>query len=91
MLQDFLTGRPSMTSGSTTPAIPAARDGAFQPLFATRAAELPSASGTRRIADIPEPELLDAPQIELVEENGVVQRIVVTCTCCRRIEIECEY
>ncbi len=91
MLQDFLADRPSVTSGSTPPPIPAAREDAFQPLFATRASELPSTAGARRIEAIPEQELLDAPQIELVEENGVVQRIIVTCTCCKQIELECEY
>jgi len=91
MLQDFLAGRPSLNSDSAKPAVPAEREAGFQPLFAARAPALTPAAGGRRIADVPESELLDAPQIELVEENGVVQRIIVTCTCCQRIELECEY
>ena len=91
MLQDFLSGRPSINSDRSLPAVAAARDGGVQPLFAARAAELASAGGARRIEDVREPDLLDAPQIELAEENGRVQRIIVTCTCCKRIELECEY
>lgn len=33
----------------------------------------------------------DAPQIELVRRDGKIQRIIVTCTCCKRIELDCEY
>jgi hypothetical protein len=91
MLQDFLSGRPSISPDSTAPTVPTARENGFQPLFAARGAELASAGSARRIENVPEPELIDAPQIELVQENGTVQRIIVTCTCCQRIEIECEY
>jgi hypothetical protein len=31
------------------------------------------------------------PQIELVNRDGSVDRIVITCTCCKRIELQCEY
>ncbi len=91
MLQDYFAGRPSVSAGRTAPAPPATDEGAFRPLFATRSAELEASGGARRIEAQPEPELLDEPQVELVQENGKVQRIVVTCTCCKRIEIECEY
>ncbi len=91
MLQDFFAGRPDVSSTHPLPAVPAARDAGFQPFFAARAAALAPVAGARRLEGIPESEALDAPQIELVQDNGVVQRIIVTCTCCKRIEIECEY
>lgn len=33
----------------------------------------------------------DAPQIDLIEKNGRIERIVVTCSCGRRTELECSY
>lgn len=35
--------------------------------------------------------LHDAPQVELVTRDGKIERIIVTCTCCERIELECQY
>lgn len=32
-----------------------------------------------------------APQIELVKADGRIQRIIVTCQCGTRIELDCEY
>ena len=32
-----------------------------------------------------------APRVEVLDEDGQAQRIVVTCACCRRIELRCEY
>ncbi len=57
------------------------RDTQFHPLFSARIPELRDG----------EPARLATPQIELVEQEGKVRRIVVTCTCCEKIEIECEY
>ena len=31
------------------------------------------------------------PQVELVREDGVVQRIVIVCRCGERIELDCAY
>lgn len=31
------------------------------------------------------------PQIELVNRDGRVERIVITCSCCKRIELQCDY
>jgi hypothetical protein len=33
----------------------------------------------------------EAPQVELVTEDGKIRRIIITCVCSRRIELECEY
>jgi hypothetical protein len=32
-----------------------------------------------------------SPEIELVTEEGKIRRIIITCTCSERIELECEY
>lgn len=32
-----------------------------------------------------------SPSVELQEVNGVIRRIVVTCSCCRTIELDCLY
>ena len=59
--------------------------------MSARAASLAPGGSARRIESQDAGERLEAPQIELVQEGGVVRRIVVTCTCCQRIELECEY
>ena len=87
MLQDFLANRPSIQSSAT--AIAPERGGDFQPLFAARPAGL-AGKGSEPDPDL-ESARLDAPQIELVREGGQVRRIVVTCTCCEKITIDCEY
>ena len=69
----------------------AERDTQFQPLFAAHAAALGAPDLVSRLGGNTAPARLDAPQIELVQEEGKVRRIVVTCTCCEKIELECEY
>jgi hypothetical protein len=32
-----------------------------------------------------------SPQVELVQSGGKVDKIIVTCTCCNRIELKCQY
>ena len=85
MLQDFLSNRPAIQSPGAMNA--PGRGTGFQPLFAARAAALAAQDSEPD----PESERLEAPQIELVREAGQVRRIVVTCTCCEKITIECEY
>ena len=79
MLQDFLSNRPDAP----------VRSGAFQPLVASRTAGL-GRGNSEPAADAASSQL-EAPEIELVRENGQVRRIVVTCTCCEKITIDCEY
>lgn len=31
------------------------------------------------------------PTVEVVSNNGRVEKIIVTCSCCKRIEIQCSY
>ena len=87
MLQDFLANRPAISASTDSAAEP--RSSGFQPLFAARAAAL---TATRQSAEVePESERLEAPEIELVHEAGQVRRIIVTCKCCEKITIDCEY
>lgn len=68
----------------------------FQPFFSalgrqplpgkTDATEAPAHTRTADAA------LHDAPQVELITgPGGKIERIIVTCTCCERIELECKY
>jgi hypothetical protein len=91
MLQDFLAGRPSVVSEhAPTPGTSLPESG-FQSLLNVRGGKHPSNGVPRRVGESATGETLEAPQIEVEQENGVVRRIVVTCTCCQRIELECEY
>lgn len=92
MLQDFLSSRPSAaaTRAPQTSAAPS-RALDFQPLFSARPAEATLNIVSSRIEAPSETEELEAPEIELVQDNGRIRRIIVTCTCCKTIEIECEY
>ena len=87
MLQDFLANRPAIPSSTPSEAEP--RSSGFQPLFAARATGL--AATRKQLEADPETERLEAPEIELVEEAGQVRRIIVTCKCCEKITIDCEY
>lgn len=91
MLQDFLAGRSEISAelGRTSDA-PPSEVGGFQSLLTARQGNLPG-NGGRRLQDVPARESGEGPQIELVQENGVVKKIVVTCICCQRIELDCEY
>jgi hypothetical protein len=86
MLQDFFTGRIA-TDSSAAPAL-SRGNAEFQPLTSSRISQLSAPGAASRPA---EPARLETPQVEIIEENGKVRRIVVTCTCCEKIEIECEY
>jgi len=89
MLQDFLTGRAALASETSTPPALARGSSDFQPMNPARFGQLGA----------PEPESapgeaaprLDAPLVEVIEDGGRVRRIVVTCRCCEKIEIDCEY
>lgn len=86
MLQDFLANRAGAPAASPEAET---RNSNFQPLFAARAAGL--AAKRPELPAEPEPERLDAPEIEIVQEAGQVRRIIVTCKCCEKITIDCEY
>ena len=79
-MQSFLSNRtaaPSQNGISNS-----AGSGGFQRLFDENAESENGTGGKAR---------LDAPQVNVIEENGRVASIVVTCRCCERIEIACRY
>lgn len=79
-IQSFLSNRATaapLRGGLSEPSSP----GGFQRLF----------EGAPQADDGGGKPHLDAPQIEVIEENGRVASIVVTCRCCERIEIACGY
>ena len=80
-IQSFLSNRPSATP-SRGGLSESATTGGFQQLFEG----VPQAENN----DGGKPRL-DAAQVEVIEENGRVASIVVTCRCCERIEIACRY
>ena len=80
-IQSFLSNRPSIVPGHGGVQQAAGADG-FQRLFDGNAQTQDANGGTSRA---------DAPQLDVVEENGRVASIVVTCRCCERIEIACSY
>lgn len=57
----------------------------FQPLFSPTAL---AASAGREVAA---PALHGEPQIEVIQQDGRVQQIVVTCRCGERTVLECAY
>ena len=80
-LQPFLSNRAASAANSDgLPQSPSS--GGFQQLF-----ERPAQPG----AGAGEQSRLDAAQVDVIEENGRIASIVVTCKCCERIELACRY
>jgi hypothetical protein len=80
-LDEVFNTRAIATAPARDVAVPA---GDFQPLFATGAL---GASSTENAAE----DSHAAPQIELIETEGRVQQIVVTCRCGERTVLDCTY
>ena len=79
-IQSFLSNRATaapLRGGLSEPA----SEGGFQRLF----------EGLPQSGDGGSKPHLEAPQVEVIEENGRVVSIVVTCRCCERIEVACRY
>lgn len=94
-MESFLANRPAARADrADRAALPKNEESAFRPLFESTAAPVLPPAAERIIEpviDEPERPRLDEPQVEVIAENGVVKRIVVTCRCCEKIEIECRY
>ena len=88
-MQNYLDGRTVLKTGNSAVTAPnAASD--FQPYHLDGLKNKSSeANGDPGIQ--PESGHLETPQIELVTHDGKIQRIIITCTCCKRIELECGY
>ncbi len=88
-MQSFLTSRPVLKCEKSSPA--SEKQPSFQPLYTPgrkESLDIPHAAG---IASEPVPEAPAEPKVEIISGDGRIERIIVTCTCCRRIELSCEY
>jgi hypothetical protein len=89
-MESFLQNRPSLAiAGGFTPRSEGSGD--FQPFLrpASPQEEGFALASTGQDAQIAQPE--NEPKIELVDREGCVERIVITCSCCKQIELKCEY
>jgi hypothetical protein len=90
-MESFLQNRPALATASRYTLQPQLEPG-FQPFLR------PTSSNEEEVSVVqgepagarPATEKKE-PQIELVNRDGAVERIVITCTCCQRIELQCEY
>jgi len=85
-MNSFLENRPVAASKNGVIAAPKSEPG-FHTLFPQKAPAKPDSDANPAPQAAPEA----APSVELVENGGKVERIIVTCTCCKRIELQCEY
>jgi len=83
-MNSFLDNRPSVASKTGVIPQPKAEP-IFQPMFA--GGSQPQA----RPEPVSKPDGEAGPRVEFVQNGGKVERIVVTCTCCNRIELQCQY
>ncbi|HEX4666434.1 MAG TPA: hypothetical protein VH207_07535 [Chthoniobacterales bacterium] len=90
-MESFLQNRPALATASHYTLQPPVEPG-FQPfLRPTLASEEEASTGAREPSGARSAAEQNEPQIELVNREGSVERIVITCTCCQRIELQCEY
>jgi hypothetical protein len=82
-MESFLQNRTVLTKANGSEMKPA--DSGFHTLL-----QPPAPGATLSQAD-PSGQDETEPQVELVNQDGRIERIVVTCTCCKRIELRCEY
>jgi hypothetical protein len=79
-MESFLSGRAFAGGGNTN--IPREQSGGFLPLLTP-------------VASTPQPgEICNSqaePQIEIVNGKDGIERIMIVCTCGKRIELKCEY
>ena len=80
-IQSFLSNRPVAPSSRGGFSEPGSQGG-FQRLF--------DRPPQQEDANLDRPRI-ESPQVDVIEENGRVASIVVTCRCCERIEIACRY
>jgi hypothetical protein len=85
-MQDFLHGRLSCSpqSGTKTEGGPGFVGMAQTVPGASSLSHAHSAGGARAASS-------QEPDIQLIQENGQLKRIVVVCSCGERIELECAY
>ena len=90
-MNSFLENRPvSIRTAGMPPAIPKSEPG-FHSLIPHDATFKPTPTPVSAPTPAPRAETEPVPQVELVQNGGKVERIIVTCTCCNRIELQCQY
>jgi hypothetical protein len=85
-MNSFLENRPLAARKAGSAALSKSEPG-FRSLVTHESAPKPDAPPKPAPAAETEP----TPQIELIENEGRIERIIVTCTCCKRIELQCQY
>jgi hypothetical protein len=89
-MESFLQNRPSVAiAGGVTPH--SDRDGDFHPFFRPSLSQDDPCAQALTGQNTPGDQAENEPKIELVDREGCIERIVVTCACCRQIELKCEY
>lgn len=83
-MESFLTGRLTITGEKT--ASTGTTSNVFQSLFA----QSDAASGNRSAHHAGCDDQV-APKIDVINGPNGVERIVITCTCGKRIELKCDY
>lgn len=89
-MESFLQNRPSLATTARFTQ-PSERSGDFQPFLRPSLSPDKSSVVTSGIDNSQSGHEGDEPKIELVNREGCVERIVITCSCCKQIELECEY
>ena len=85
-MNSFLENRPVAARKAGSAPLSKSEPG-FRSLVTHAGPQKPATAPTPAPAAETEP----TPQIELIENDGRVERIIVTCTCCNRIELQCQY
>jgi hypothetical protein len=89
-MESFLQNRPSLaTAGRFTSQSDS--NGDFQPFLRPSLPADKSAALTSTEKQLSSGQVANEPKIELVNREGCIERIVITCSCCQQIELECEY
>jgi hypothetical protein len=89
-MNSFLENRP-MAARKDGSKVIAKTDSGFRSFISQDGAAAPSPATNFAPKPPPAAETEPTPQIELIENGGRVERIIVTCTCCNRIELQCQY
>jgi len=89
-MENFLQNRPSLATATSYTLEPPVQPG-FQPFLRPRSSDEIEKASNVAAPPAPSNRPANEPELELIEGEGCIKRIVITCTCCKRIELECEY
>jgi hypothetical protein len=89
-MESFLQNRPSLAiAGRFTS--PSENKGSFQPFLRPSLVQDRSDGQSAIGEETHGAQRENEPQVEVVNREGCVERIVITCSCCKQIELACEY